>query len=189
MIRKVCASPVHGTVGIGHTRWATHGEPSERNAHPHISASGEVVVVHNGIVENFMPLKEELQAVGVTFTSDTDTEVIVHLVDRYLQAGYPFTEAARRAIAHLRGAHGIVLLSLREPGTIVAARVGYAGGVVVGQGQGEMFVASDMPALLEHTRHMAFLDPGQMVVVTRDGFRASTLEGQALDLPLQMVSW
>ena len=189
LISKVSASPVHGTVGIGHTRWATHGEPSERNAHPHISASGEVVVVHNGIVENFTPLKEELQAEGVTFTSDTDTEVIVHLVDRYLQAGYPFSEAARRAIAHLRGAHGIVLLSLREPGTIVAARVGHAGGVVVGQGQGEMFLASDMPALLEHTRHMAFLDPGQMVVVTRDGFRASTLEGQALDLPLQSVSW
>jgi len=113
----------------------------------------------------------------------------VHLVDRYLQAGFPFTEAARRAIAHLRGAHGIVLLSLREPGTIVAARVGHAGGVVVGQGQGEMFIASDMPALLEHTRQMAFLDPGQMVVVTRDGFRASTLEGQPLDLPLQSVSW
>jgi len=189
LISKVNASPVHGTVGIGHTRWATHGEPSERNAHPHTSASGEVVVVHNGIVENFIPLKEELQAEGVTFTSDTDTEVIVHLVDRYLQAGFPFTEAARRAIAHLRGAHGIVLLSLREPGTIVAARVGHAGGVVVGQGQGEMFIASDMPALLEHTRQMAFLDPGQMVVVTRDGFRASTLEGQPLDLPLQSVSW
>ena len=189
LISKVSASPVHGTVGIGHTRWATHGEPSERNAHPHTSASGEVVVVHNGIVENFIPLKEELQAEGVSFTSDTDTEVIVHLVDRYLQAGFPFTEAARRAIAHLRGAHGIVLLSLREPGTIVAARVGHAGGVVVGQGQGEMFIASDMPALLEHTRQMAFLDPGQMVVVTRDGFRASTLEGQPLDLPLQSVSW
>jgi len=189
LISKVSASPVHGMVGIGHTRWATHGEPSERNAHPHASASGEVVVVHNGIVENFIPLKEELQAEGVTFTSDTDTEVIVHLVDRYLQAGFPFTEAARRAIAHLRGAHGIVLLSLREPGTIVAARVGHAGGVVVGQGQGEMFIASDMPALLEHTRQMAFLDPGQMVVVTRDGFRASTLEGQPLDLPLQSVSW
>ena len=189
LISKVSASPVHGMVGIGHTRWATHGEPSERNAHPHTSASGEVVVVHNGIVENFIPLKEELQAEGVTFTSDTDTEVIVHLVDRYLQAGFPFTEAARRAIAHLRGAHGIVLLSLREPGTIVAARVGHAGGVVVGQGQGEMFIASDMPALLEHTRQMAFLDPGQMVVVTRDGFRASTLEGQPLDLPLQSVSW
>ena len=189
LISKVSASPVHGTIGIGHTRWATHGEPSERNAHPHASASGEVVVVHNGIVENFIPLKEELQAEGVSFTSDTDTEVIVHLVDRYLQAGYPFTEAARRAIAHLRGAHGIVLLSLREPGTIVAARVGHAGGVVVGQGQGEMFVASDMPALLEHTRQMAFLDPGQMIVVTRDGFRASTLEGDPIDLPLHSVSW
>jgi glucosamine--fructose-6-phosphate aminotransferase (isomerizing) len=189
LISKVAASPVHGTVGIGHTRWATHGEPSERNAHPHASASGEVVVVHNGIVENFISLKEELQAEGVTFTSDTDTEVIVHLVDRYLQAGFPFAEAARRAIAHLRGAHGIVLLSLREPGTIVAARVGHAGGVVVGQGQGEMYLASDMPALLEHTRQMAFLEPGQMVVVTREGFHASTLDGQAIDLPLQSVSW
>jgi glutamine---fructose-6-phosphate transaminase (isomerizing) len=189
LISKVAADPVHGSVGIGHTRWATHGEPSERNAHPHTSASGEVVVVHNGIVENFIPLKEELQAEGVAFRSETDTEVIVHLVDRYLHAGYPFAEAARRAISHVRGAHAIVLLSLREPGTIVAARVGHAGGVVVGQGQGEMFVASDMPALLEHTRQMAFLDPGQMVVVTRDGFKASTLDGQAIDLPLHAVSW
>jgi len=189
LLSKVQAAPVQGHLGIGHTRWATHGEPSERNAHPHTSASGEVVVVHNGIVENFLELKDELQAEGVEFKSDTDTEVIAHLVDRYLHAGYPLAEATRRAIHNLRGAHGIVVMSLREPDRIVAARVGNAGGVVVGKGEGEMFIASDMPALLEHTRLMGFLDPGQMVVVTSEGFTVSDLEGHPVDLPLQLVSW
>jgi glucosamine--fructose-6-phosphate aminotransferase (isomerizing) len=137
--------PIHGNIGIGHTRWATHGEPSARNAHPHIGSSGEVVIVHNGIVENFLSLRDELGAEGVSFNSDTDTEIIVHLVERYLAMGHDFAEAARRAIGHLKGAHGIVLMSLHEPDTIVAARVGNAGGVVVGVGEGEMFVASDLP--------------------------------------------
>ncbi|HHH82826.1 MAG TPA: glutamine--fructose-6-phosphate aminotransferase, partial [Chloroflexi bacterium] len=121
--------PVHGSIGIGHTRWATHGEPSARNAHPHIGASGKVVVVHNGIVENYLQLREELTAEGVSFNSDTDSEIIVHLVERYLAAGIGLAEAARKAIANLKGAHGIVLLSLLEPNKIVAARVGNAGGV------------------------------------------------------------
>jgi glucosamine--fructose-6-phosphate aminotransferase (isomerizing) len=189
LLDKVQAAPVAGHIGIGHTRWATHGEPSERNAHPHISASGEVVVVHNGIVENFLPLKEELKAEGVEFKSDTDTEVIAHLVDRYLQAGCGLAEATRRAINNLRGAHAIVVMSLREPDKIVAARVGNAGGVVVGKGEGEMLIASDMPALLEHTRRMAFLDPGQMVVVTKEGFTAYDLRGDPVALALQPVSW
>ncbi len=152
--------PIHGSVGIGHTRWATHGEPSARNAHPHLGATGEVVVVHNGIVENFAELKDELEAEGAAFRSDTDTEVIVHLVERYLETGLDLPAAARRAIGHLRGAHGIVLLSSREPDKIVAARIGNAGGVVVGVGEGEMFVASDIPAILEHTRRVTFLEFG-----------------------------
>src|SRR3989304_5316598 len=139
--------PVSGNRGIGHTRWATHGEPSARNAHPHVGATGEVVVVHNGIVENFLVLREELQAEGVRFNSDTDSDVTAHLVERYLATGTPLAEAARRAILHLKGAHGIVLLSTREPDKIIAARVGNAGGVVIGVGQGEMFVASDIPGI------------------------------------------
>jgi glutamine---fructose-6-phosphate transaminase (isomerizing) len=124
----VTESPVHGSIGIGHTRWATHGEPSTRNAHPHVGMTGEVVVVHNGIVENYLELRAELSAEGVVFNSDTDTEVIVHLVERYLSSETGLVEAARKAMMHLKGAHGIVLLSAREPDKIVAARIGNAGG-------------------------------------------------------------
>jgi len=182
-------SPVSGTIGIGHTRWATHGEPSARNAHPHTGASGEVVLVHNGIVENFLPLREELSAEGVEFSSETDTEVIAQLVERYLSVNGGIAEASRKALGHLRGAHGIVLISTREPDKIVAARLGNAGGVVIGVGDGEMYVASDIPAILEHTRTMAFLESGQMAVVTEDGFEAYTLEGAPVELELHSIPW
>jgi glucosamine--fructose-6-phosphate aminotransferase (isomerizing) len=181
--------PIHGPVGIGHTRWATHGEPSARNAHPHLGATGDVVVVHNGIVENFAALKEELAAEGAEFRSDTDTEVIVHLVERYLDSGNDLPSAARLAIRLLKGAHGIVLLSAREPDKIVAARVGNAGGVVVGVGEGEMFVASDIPAILEHTRRMAFLESGQVAVVRRDGFEVTALDGKPVEVEVHSVAW
>jgi glucosamine--fructose-6-phosphate aminotransferase (isomerizing) len=181
--------PVHGHAGIGHTRWATHGEPNARNAHPHVGSSGDVVVVHNGIVENFATLKEELSAEGVVFRSDTDSEVIVHLVERYLATGEGLAQAARKAIRHLEGAHGIVLLSAREPNTIVAARVGNAGGVVIGVGEGEMFVASDSPAILEHTRTMAFLESGQLAVVRDDGFDVVGLDGRPHPVDVQNVPW
>ncbi|MEE8568803.1 MAG: glutamine--fructose-6-phosphate transaminase (isomerizing) [Anaerolineales bacterium] len=181
--------PVHGPIGIGHTRWATHGAPSARNAHPHVGASGEVVVVHNGIVENFLTLRDEMVAEGVTFNSDTDTEIIVHLVERYMAMGHNLAEAARRAIAHLEGAHGIVLMSVHEPDKIVAARVGNAGGVVIGVGEGEMYIASDIPAILEHTRRMAFLESTQMAIVTKDGFKVITLQGEPIEPEIQSVAW
>ncbi|OGT27842.1 MAG: glutamine--fructose-6-phosphate aminotransferase [Gammaproteobacteria bacterium RBG_16_66_13] len=181
--------PVRGHIGIGHTRWATHGEPNARNAHPHVGTSGDVVVVHNGIVENFAALKEELTAEGVVFNSDTDSEVIVHLVERYLSSGDGLAQAARQAIRHLKGAHGIVLLSAREPNTIVAARVGNAGGVVIGVGEGEMFVASDSPAILEHTRTMAFLESGQIAIVRDNGFDVIGLDGRPLPVEIQNVPW
>jgi glucosamine--fructose-6-phosphate aminotransferase (isomerizing) len=181
--------PVRGHIGIGHTRWATHGEPNARNAHPHVGTSGDVVVVHNGIVENFAALKEELTAEGVVFKSDTDSEVIVHLVERYLSSGDGLAQAARQAIRHLKGAHGIVLLSAREPNTIVAARVGNAGGVVIGVGEGEMFVASDSPAILEHTRTMAFLESGQIAIVRDNGFDVIGLDGRPLPVEIQNVPW
>jgi glucosamine--fructose-6-phosphate aminotransferase (isomerizing) len=181
--------PVNGQIGIGHTRWATHGAPIARNAHPHIGESGEVVVVHNGIVENFLNLRDEMIAEGVTFNSDTDTEIIVHLVERYLAMGYGLAEASRRAITHLEGAHGIVLLSIHEPDKIVAARVGNAGGVVVGIGEAEMFVASDIPAILEHTRQMVFLESEQLAVLTKDTFDVQTLDGEQVDLEIHSVPW
>lgn len=181
--------PVQGKIGIGHTRWATHGEPSARNAHPHLGASGEVVVVHNGIVENFLNLKEEMEAEGIRFRSDTDTEIIVHLVERFLAMGHDLAQAARRAIALLEGAHGIVLLSLREPDKIVAARIGNAGGVVVGLGEGEMFIASDIPAILEHTRRMAFLESGQIAIVTKSDFQVKSMAGELVNPDVQSVPW
>ena len=181
--------PVHGNVGIGHTRWATHGEPSARNAHPHIGESGNVVVVHNGIVENYLELRDELMAEGVKFNSETDTEIIVHLVERYLAMDHDLEGAARRALTHLRGAHGIVLLSVHEPDKIVAARIGNAGGVVVGVGEDEMFIASDIPAILEYTRSMAFLESGQIAVVRADGFSAMTLDGEPVEVEVQNISW
>jgi glucosamine--fructose-6-phosphate aminotransferase (isomerizing) len=180
--------PIHGPIGIGHTRWATHGEPSERNAHPHLGATGDVVVVHNGIVENFSALKEELVAEGARFRSDTDTEVIVHLVERYLDAGNDLPAAARKAIGHLRGAHGIVLLSAREPDKIVAARIGNAGGVVLELARTR---CSSLPtsAILEHTRRMVFLESGQVATVRRDGFEVTGLDGKPIAVEVQNVAW
>jgi glucosamine--fructose-6-phosphate aminotransferase (isomerizing) len=183
------SDPVHGNIGIGHTRWATHGEPSARNAHPHIGATGEVVIVHNGIVENFLSLRDELASEGIEFRSDTDTEVIVQLVDRYLELGHDLTEAARLTLDQLEGAHGIVLLSTREPDKMVAARLGNAGGVVIGKGQGEMFIASDIPAILEHTRDMVFLEPSQIAVITKDDFKVLTLEGEPVSAEIHTVAW
>ncbi len=169
LVDMVASQPVDGKVGIGHTRWATHGEPSARNAHPHASNNGKFVVVHNGIVENFLELREELSAEGAVFNSDTDTETIVHLIDRYYAIEKDLSEAVRKALLNLRGAHGVVVMSSLEPDKIVAARIGNAGGVVIGCGEGEMYVASDIPAILEHTRKVIFLESGQMAVIQRSG--------------------
>ncbi len=189
LTKLVQESPISGNIGIGHTRWATHGEPSARNAHPHMGMTGEVVLVHNGIVENFLELREELAAEGVVFNSDTDTEVIVHLVERYLSSKTSLSEAVRQALLHLRGAHAIVVMSAREPDKIIAARIGNAGGVVIGLGEGETLVASDLPAILEHTRRLVFLDPRQMAIVTRAGVSVQTLEGKAVAVEPQTVAW
>jgi len=189
LIREIEHNPLHGKVGIGHTRWATHGEPSQRNAHPHIGRSGDVVLVHNGIVENYLTLKAELEAEGVAFQSETDSEIIVHLVERYLDQGQEFVEASRNAIQQLEGSHGIVLLSATEPERILAARVGNAGGVVIGVGDGEMFLASDIPAILSETRQMAFLNPSEMAVIRPDGFNATDLGGTPISLEVVTVEW
>jgi glucosamine--fructose-6-phosphate aminotransferase (isomerizing) len=181
--------PVSGHVGIGHTRWATHGEPSARNAHPHIGMSGNVVVVHNGIVENYLELRNELLAEGVVFNSDTDTEVIVQLVERFESTGVGLVEAAQKAMRNLKGAHAIVLMSALEPDKIVAARIGNAGGVVIGFGNHEMFIASDLPAILEHTREVVFLESRQVAIVTAEGLTIQTLEGNQVKFKPQVVAW
>jgi glucosamine--fructose-6-phosphate aminotransferase (isomerizing) len=187
--KLVNAKPVYGEIGIGHTRWATHGEPSTRNAHPHLGATGKVVVVHNGIVENFLELREELSVEGVVFQSDTDTEIIVHLIERYLSTNNSLMDSFRMALTHIKGAHGIVVLSSSEPDKIIAARIGNAGGVVIGFGEGEMFISSDLPAILEHTRKAAFLESQQIAEVTEDGLKLFTLEGDQITFDIQRVAW
>lgn len=184
-------SPVTGSVGVGHTRWATHGAPSERNAHPHSSPDGKFVVVQNGIVENFVQLREQLRQEGYCFQSDTDTEIIVHLIHRLYHDGChgDLVAAVRGALKELRGPSAIVVLCQDFPDRMVAARLGNAGGVAVGLGDGETFIASDVPAILAHTRRMVFLDNGQMAVVTRSGASYSDLAGRPLTKPVTTIDW
>jgi glucosamine--fructose-6-phosphate aminotransferase (isomerizing) len=176
-----------GKAGIGHTRWATHGKPTDDNAHPHCDCRGDVVVIHNGIVENYLDLRAELQAHGHNLASETDTEVVPHLVESYLDTGDDLLTAFRRTIARLEGAHALVVMSAREPGRIIAARVGNAGGVVVGYGDGEMFVSSDLSALLPETQHVAFLADGEIACVTREGVAYVTADGAAIEKTAQHV--
>ncbi len=189
LVDLLAQEPVDGHVAIGHTRWATHGKPSRRNAHPHGNHNGEVVVVQNGIVENSRELRRDLEADGIAFRSDTDTEVIVHLVSRYLDAGCGLAEATRQALGHLRGPSAVVVLSSREPDCLIAARLGNAGGVTIGYGAGEMLIASDMPAILEHTRRMTFLESYELAVVTRAGAQFMTLDGKPVTPAVHTVAW
>jgi len=182
-------SPVSGQVGIGHTRWATHGEPCARNAHPHLGMTGNVVIVHNGIVENYRELRNELTTEGIVFTSDTDSEVIVHLIERYLSADSSLLESTRQALSHLKGAHGIVVLSTLEPDKIIAARIGNAGGVVVGLGEAENYIASDLPAILEHTQRVIILESRQIAEVTRQNVRLFNLDGAEISFTVQNIFW
>ncbi|MEA3338376.1 MAG: glutamine--fructose-6-phosphate transaminase (isomerizing) [Chloroflexota bacterium] len=189
LVEMVTADPVNGHIGIGHTRWATHGEPSRRNAHPHIGITGEIAVVHNGIIENFLPLRQELEAEGRRFASETDSEVVVHLVERRLADGADLETAVRQALTHIKGANAFVFLSSREPDKLVTARIGNAGGITVGVGEGEMFIASDIPAILEHTRDMIFIEDRQLAVVTRDGARVTTLDGEPVATEPYSIPW
>ncbi|MGH7263121.1 MAG: class II glutamine amidotransferase, partial [Candidatus Rokuibacteriota bacterium] len=158
--------PVKGEMGLGHTRWATHGRPSEENAHPHTDCTGSLVVVHNGILENYLPIKERLAAEGHTFKSETDTEVLAHLIERHLRDVTRLEDAVKRALRELRGSYAIGVVSVSAPDRLVAAKHG-AGAVVVGLGAGETFIASDIPALLPHTRDVVVLEDGEVAVVRR----------------------
>jgi glucosamine--fructose-6-phosphate aminotransferase (isomerizing) len=189
LVDLLTKSPVEGAPGIGHTRWATHGAPSARNAHPHRGQTGRVVVVQNGIVENFLELKDELIAEGVEFQSDTDTETIVHLVEHYLATGLGLVEAARKTFNQIHGANVVVLMSADEPDKIVTARIGNAGGVVIGMGRDENFIASDIPAIMEHTRNVIFLESKQMAVVTRDTVTVETIDGAKVKPQVHSVAW
>src|SRR6266498_3948939 len=180
--------PVHGAVGIWHTRWATHGRPTDENAHPHTDGSGTLVVVHNGIIENYLPIKEQLVADGHRFTSETDTEVIAHLIERHLRDAPRLDEAVRRALRELRGSYAIVVLSMSAPDRLIAAKHG-AGSVVVGLGQGETFLASDIPAILSHTRDVVVLEDEDVAVVTRHGVEITKLDGAPVERTPSRILW
>ncbi|PYM59337.1 MAG: glutamine--fructose-6-phosphate transaminase (isomerizing) [Candidatus Rokuibacteriota bacterium] len=180
--------PLKGSIGIGHTRWATHGRPTDDNAHPHTDGSGTLVVVHNGIIENYLPIKERLAAEGHVFTSETDTEVIAHLVERHLQDTPRLDEAVRRALRELSGSYAIGVLSKQMPDRLVAAKHG-AGSVVIGLGQGETILASDIPALLAHTRDVVILEDGDVAVVTRHGVEITDLAGAPVSRTPTRILW
>jgi glucosamine--fructose-6-phosphate aminotransferase (isomerizing) len=185
----VTTHPTAGHTGIGHTRWATHGRPSEQNAHPHVDCGGVTAVIHNGIIENFEALKGPLVAKGHRFTSETDTEVAVHLLEEELTQGRTLDEAALAVLPRLEGAAALAFISAKDPGKIVAARIASAGGVIVGFGKGENFLASDMPALLEHTRDVVFLEAGDVAVVTKDNARFFRIDGTPIEKTPQTVTW
>ncbi len=189
LLEMVKAKPVSGRIGIGHTRWATHGDPCQRNAHPHLGTTGDVAVVHNGIIENFRALRQDLMDKGRVLASDTDSEVVVHLVEMYMAAGQDLQSAVREALAHIKGASAFVFLSKHEPDRLVAARLGNAGGLTVGVGDEEMFLASDIPAILEHTREMVFLEDRQMAVIRQDGLQVTTLAGESLEAEVHSIPW
>jgi glucosamine--fructose-6-phosphate aminotransferase (isomerizing) len=184
--------PIDGTYGIGHTRWATHGRPTEENAHPHRDCTGKIVVVHNGIVENYLSLKKKLIEEGHQFTTETDTEIIAHLIENYLfktSNGHrpSFEEAVRKTVNQLTGVFALAVISVDEPNKIIAARNGPP--AVIGLGKDEYFVASDVPAILYHTRDLFFLADGDLAVITPEGVQLSDFNGQPIVRQVQHVTW
>src|SRR6266511_2532571 len=180
--------PIDGTIGIGHTRWATHGRPSEENAHPHTDCHGSLVVVHNGILENYVELKERLVAEGHTFRSETDTEVLAHLVEHHLAHEHCLEATVRLALREVRGSYALGVVAAVAPDRLVVAKQG-AGSVVVGLGQGEMFVASDIPAILTHTRDVIILEDDEMAVVTAGGVEVTTLDRRPVEREPVRILW
>jgi glucosamine--fructose-6-phosphate aminotransferase (isomerizing) len=179
-------SPIDGVYGLGHTRWATHGRPTEENAHPHRDCTGEIVVVHNGIIENYLELKRQLIEEGHKFQTETDTEVIAHLIEKYSK-NVPLEEAVLKTVKLLSGAYALVALSTRDPNKIVAARLGPP--VVIGLGQNEFFVASDIPAILSHTREAFFMGDGEIAILTLKGVRVVDFDNRPVAPKVQHITW
>ena len=183
---SIRSTPLDGLYGVGHTRWATHGRPTEENAHPHRDCTGEIVVVHNGIIENYLELKTQLAQEGHKFQTETDTEIIAHLIEKFSKDA-SLEEAVLKAVKVMGGAYALVAVSARDPNKIVAARMGPP--IVVGLGEGEFFVASDIPALLEHTRRVFFLGDGEIAVATAQGVRLMDFESREIKRSPQHISW
>jgi len=177
--------PVSGTVGIGHTRWATHGRPSETNAHPH--RAGDVVVVHNGIIENYLELKEQLSKRGTQFSSETDSEIVAHLVNEKIGRGMDFLEAVRRTLREIRGSYALLFLNRRDPRRLIVAKNSTP--IVIGWGEGETFIASDIPALLDYTRKVTFLEDGEIGEVTLGSYRLFDAKGKVVHRPVKEITW
>jgi glucosamine--fructose-6-phosphate aminotransferase (isomerizing) len=182
----IATTPIEGAYGVGHTRWATHGRPTEENAHPHRDCTGRIVVVHNGIIENYLDLKRQLQKEGHTFVTETDTEIVAHLVEREM-ADDGLENAVRRALLYMRGLFALVLISADDPDKIVTVRNGPP--IVVGLGDGEFFVASDVPAILSHTRDVVFLGDEEMAIITRAGVEFTDYAGRAVSKKSTRVAW
>src|SRR5688572_613077 len=180
-------SPLDGTYGIGHTRWSTHGRPTEENAHPHRDCTGRVVVVHNGIIENYLQLKERLRKTDHQFVTETDTEIIAHLIEEYLRRGDSFEKAVREATQELRGIFALSIINCDQPDTIIAVRQGPP--VVIGLGDREYFVASDIPPILQHTRDVFFLGDGEIAILTKDAVRVIDFEGNSVQPVIQRITW
>ncbi|MDI6734612.1 MAG: glutamine--fructose-6-phosphate transaminase (isomerizing) [bacterium] len=178
-------NPIQGNIGIAHTRWATHGRPCEENAHPHCDCHNQLVIVHNGIIENYAQLKEELIANGHHFRSQTDTEVIAHLIEEYLKED--LSEAVRKALTKIEGAYALGVISLKQPDRIIAARL--ASPLIVGMGDGEFFIASDVPAILPYTRQVIFLEDKELAILTREGVEIRTLEGTPVQKTPIYIEW
>ncbi len=179
--------PLDGSYGLGHTRWATHGRPTEENAHPHRDCTGRVVVVHNGIIENYLQLKDELRKTDHQFVTETDTEIVAHLIEEHLKHGDTFEGAIRKMVQQLRGIFALSMLSAEEPDTIISARQGPP--VVIGLGDGEYFVASDIPAILQHTRNIFFLNDGEIAVMTKKSVRVTDFAGNHVEPVKQNITW
>ena len=178
-------NPIAGNVGIAHTRWATHGQPNECNAHPHHDCTGTISVVHNGIIENYGPLRAMLQKTGHTFVSETDTEVLAHLIEAAFDGN--LEEAVVDALALVEGTYGIAVISAKDPEKLVAARKGSP--LLIGLGEGENYIASDVAAILQHTRHVVYLDDGEMAVLTKDGYRVMDLNAQTVKKRVNRIDW
>jgi glucosamine--fructose-6-phosphate aminotransferase (isomerizing) len=180
-------NPLDGTYGIGHTRWATHGRPTEENAHPHRDCTGRVVVVHNGIIENYLQLKAELSKTDHQFVTETDTEIIAHLIEEQLKVDGNFEKAVRSATKQLRGIFALSIINADEPDMVIAVRQGPP--VVIGLGDREFFVASDIPPILQHTRDVFFLGDGEIAILTRDSVRVTDFEGNSVQPAIQRITW
>ena len=180
-------SPLDGTYGIGHTRWATHGRPTEENAHPHRDCTGRVVVVHNGIIENYLQLKERLRKTDHEFVTETDTEIIAHLIEEYLKEEGDFEKSVRRAMLDLKGIFALSIINADQPDMIIAVRQGPP--VVIGLGNGEFFVASDIPPILQHTRDVFFLGDGEMAIINKEAVRVTDFEANAVQPAIQRITW